>query len=229
MKRLSVVLSLYLLTSSVFCSVLVKGRLNIPKASLFSELISPETRVCLENDDVKTCIWPTSDGQFTFSDVKGGADFVLRAISREYWFDSARVRVDEGVITCYEYIPGTDWNYLGLELPYPVVLEAREKYNYYVPRQGFNPISLILSPYMLAMGFFLVMIVFMPKLMKNMADPEMMEQLQNASTAQDSTGDLGDQPELPAWALKFAQSMGVQLPSELDGSKRSKKSALKQK
>ena len=59
-------------------------------------------------------------------------------------------------------------------------------HTYFIPRTPFNPLSLLLSPYILMMGLPLLIMVMMPYLMKNM-DPEAMKEMQKA------------QKDMPSW------------------------------
>ncbi|KAF9585968.1 hypothetical protein BGW38_010736 [Lunasporangiospora selenospora] len=94
---------------------------------------------------------------------------------------------------------GTDWSNNDNTLPSPLVLSPRGQSSYFVPREGFKLSHLLANPMMLMMGFSVLMLFIMPKLMANM-DPEAMQEMQEM---QGSTPNF-EMPDLAATLAKFS-------------------------
>ncbi|TCD63996.1 hypothetical protein EIP91_004698 [Steccherinum ochraceum] len=116
------------------------------------------------------------DGRFTIPDVPQGT-YVLSVVAHEHAFEQLRIDVLEtdSLPEIRPYVPGTPLSPPSkITLPYPIVLSARGKYDFYVPRQSFNILAMFQNPMMVMMVFTAVMVLAMPYLMKNM-DPEALQ------------------------------------------------------
>ncbi|OJT11821.1 hypothetical protein TRAPUB_11616 [Trametes pubescens] len=94
--------------------------------------------------------------------------------------DGSFIRVDifesDSLPEVRPYFPGTPLSPAApATLPYPLVLSARGRYDYFVPRESFNVIAMFKNPMMMMMLGAGVLVLLMPTLMKNM-DPEVMEE-----------------------------------------------------
>ncbi|KAL1690396.1 hypothetical protein GGG16DRAFT_125742 [Schizophyllum commune] len=131
-------------------------------------------------------------GKFSISDVPAGT-FLLSVRAHDYMFDTLRVDVpepDENGTSpdpiVRPYVPGTPLDPpTQVTLPYPIVLTARGKYNYYTAPTSFNALGMLQNPMMLIMGVGFLMVIAMPYLMKSV-DPEALQEM-NANQAK-----LGD-------------------------------------
>lgn len=62
-------------------------------------------------------------------------------------------------------------------LPYPLVLQPAGRTGYFEKREGFKVSSLLANPMMLTMGFSVISLFVLPKLIQNM-DPETLKEIQ---------------------------------------------------
>jgi hypothetical protein len=63
---------------------------------------------------------------------------------------------------------GIDWNTTGYSVEYPLNIPAKQEADYFMVRQGFNLMGMFKNPMFLMMGFSAIMMLFMPKMMKQM-------------------------------------------------------------
>jgi len=116
---------------------------------------------------------------------------------------------------CIEYVyPGAPKQ----AIPHPLELTAHASYEYYEPRQGFTPFSILKNPMLLMMLLSVGGMVLMPKMMEGL-DPEQKEQMQKQMAMQqdpskmltqmfqDMTG-TGEEPEAPAIEKKPSAKAG---------------------
>ncbi|KAI0778106.1 hypothetical protein BD413DRAFT_506833 [Trametes elegans] len=133
-----------------------------------------QAKVVLDNGKLRGGV--TRDGSFVIPDVPAGT-YVLSVIAHDHHFDQLRIDVFEAdtLPEVRRYFPGTPLSPASAAaLPYPVVLAARAKNDYFVPRESFNVLAMFKNPMMMMMLGAGVLVLFMPTLMKNM-DPEVME------------------------------------------------------
>ncbi|PPQ76717.1 hypothetical protein CVT26_004378 [Gymnopilus dilepis] len=118
----------------------------------------------------------TAEGRFTIPDVPEGT-YLLSILSHDFTFDQLRVDVTNASLPeVRPYIPGTPFDPpSSVLLPYPIVLSAKEKADYFVPPESFNLAAMFSNPMMLLMVGVAVMMLGMPYLIKNM-DPEALEE-----------------------------------------------------
>lgn len=64
------------------------------------------------------------------------------------------------------YFPGTPLSPSSpVTLPYPLVLSAKQKHDYFVPRESFNVLAMFQNPMMMMMVGAGVLVLFMPTMM----------------------------------------------------------------
>ncbi|KAJ3790240.1 hypothetical protein GGU10DRAFT_371313 [Lentinula aff. detonsa] len=120
------------------------------------------------------------DGSFVIPNVPSGT-YLLSVISHDHKFDQMRIDIKDSTssgefIEVRPYIPGTPMNPAStILLPYPITISARERFNYFVPRESFNIMGMLKSPMILMMIFAGGLVLGMPYLMKNM-DPESLQE-----------------------------------------------------
>lgn len=133
-----------------------------------------QAKVVLDNGKMRGGV--TRDGGFLIPDVPAGT-YILSVIAHDHTFDKLRIDVfeTESLPEVRPYIPGTPLSPAStVTLPYPIVLPARQKNDYFIPRQSFNVVGMFQSPMMLMMLGMGVMVIAMPYLMKNM-DPDTLK------------------------------------------------------
>ncbi|KAF8649903.1 hypothetical protein AX16_005662 [Volvariella volvacea WC 439] len=115
------------------------------------------------------------DGQFTIPNVPRGT-FILSVQSHDFVFDQLRVDVGNASVVVRPYLPGTPLDPpSSVQLPHPIVLSAKQRYNYFVPQEHFSVASMLKNPMMILMIVAGGMVLAMPYLMKNI-DPEALEE-----------------------------------------------------
>ncbi|KAH9946691.1 hypothetical protein B0H21DRAFT_822606 [Amylocystis lapponica] len=169
----------------------------------------------------------TRDGIFTIPDVPAGT-YVLSVLARDFGFEKLRIDVfeSESLPEVRPYIPGTPLSPAApVTLPYPIVLHARQRNDYFVPPESFNVLGMLQNPMMLMMLGVGAMVLLMPYLMKNM-DPEALQDFKERQARMSSiqsslqSGDIksgfsalisaGDEPKaLTSGMAKQATTSGV--------------------
>ncbi|KAI0079584.1 hypothetical protein K474DRAFT_1591683 [Panus rudis PR-1116 ss-1] len=132
-------------------------------------------------DDGKYYGGITQSGSFVIPGVPEGI-YILSIEAHDHVFDRLRVDVhDASSETLPEIRPllaGTPLSTPAqVTLPYPILLHARGKYDYYVPKESFNLLGMFKNPMMMLMLFTGIMMLAMPYIMKNM-DPEALADFQ---------------------------------------------------
>ncbi|KAL0580295.1 hypothetical protein V5O48_001712 [Marasmius crinis-equi] len=133
------------------------------------------TKVILDNGEFSSGV--TQDGAFSIPNVTPGT-YLLSVLSHDFAFEQVRIDVvDESVVEVRPYVAGTPLNPpSAITLQYPIAIQAKQHYNYFVPPESFNIMGMLGSPMMLMMIFGGGMMLGMPYLMKNM-DPEALEDM----------------------------------------------------
>ncbi|KAI8825984.1 uncharacterized protein EV422DRAFT_617002 [Fimicolochytrium jonesii] len=129
--------------------------------------LGPNTKVTIDGGLLTTYV--TLDGSFSFADVPEG-NHILRVVSHLYSFDQVRVVVSSNGIMAYVSPAGTDWKRPGPPLLTPLSLPARGKYDFFVPREAFNFMSLLSNPMLLMSGVSMLLVFVLPKLSAAGAD-----------------------------------------------------------
>ncbi|KAK1223795.1 hypothetical protein PQX77_013319 [Marasmius sp. AFHP31] len=133
-----------------------------------------QTKVVLDNGNFVSNV--AQDGAFSIPNVTPGT-YLLSVLSHDFAFEQLRIDVGEKNVEVKPYIPGTPFNPpSSVTLQYPIVLQARQQYNYFVPPEAFNIMGMLGSPMMLMMIFGGGMMLAMPYLMKTL-DPEALEDM----------------------------------------------------
>lgn len=112
-----------------------------------------------------------SDGYFSFYDIPAGTH-LIEVVAMGYFFSPVRVHVNarlHGKIQAYQTENRVPLNELVLE-------PLREEY-YYEKREPFSLLGLLKSPMGLMIGFMVVAVFLLPKLMESI-DPEEMKRAQ---------------------------------------------------
>ncbi|KZT74696.1 hypothetical protein DAEQUDRAFT_760722 [Daedalea quercina L-15889] len=133
-----------------------------------------QSKVVLDNGKLQGGI--TRNGSFEIPDVSPGV-YILSVVSHDYHFDKLRVDVfeTESLPEVRPYIPGTPLSPPSpVTLPYPILLTARAKNDYFAPPQSFNLMGMFQSPMMLMMLVMGGMMLAMPYILKSM-DPEALQ------------------------------------------------------
>mmetsp|Transcript_10413 Transcript_10413/g.22638 ORF Transcript_10413/g.22638 Transcript_10413/m.22638 type:complete len:249 (-) Transcript_10413:305-1051(-) len=163
--------------SSTIITTSIQGRLRLPDPSQALN----STRITL-NDGSKHSTYTQPDGSFVFYRVPPGVH-LLDVQSREHHFSQVKIQLLEeamDVPKCIEYIyPGAPKQ----AIPHPLELTAHASYEYYEPRQGFSPFSILKNPMLLMMLVSVGGMVMMPKMMEGL-DPEQKEQMQKQMAMQ---------------------------------------------
>ncbi|KAG1168917.1 hypothetical protein G6F36_012161 [Rhizopus arrhizus] len=178
---------LYFLFASLFTCIVAAVNLEgkiIPNVVItdLSNLDYTTARVVLNGAQHVTRI--KSDGQFTFHNVQPGS-YLLEVQSVKYVFPKIRVDIkeDEKVWAAYTAL-GRDWNQFGNMIGYPFEIQAKTEADYFIQRQGFDLTSMLGNKMFLMMGVSGLMLIFMPKMMKQMQ--EMNEEMINEEGGQPS-------------------------------------------
>ncbi|CAO3593209.1 unnamed protein product [Absidia cylindrospora] len=130
-----------------------------------------------------------SDGTFSFDDVPAGS-YLLEVNNIDYIFPKLRVDVKENTVDGAYTVLGVGWDKTGYAIPHPFVLRAKAEADYFVERQGFNVMGMFKNPMFLMLGFSGIMMLVMPKMLKNL-DPEAMQDVaQSQSDAQNIMNDM---------------------------------------
>ncbi|KAJ8495881.1 hypothetical protein ONZ51_g1494 [Trametes cubensis] len=169
-------LTLFALASACASAALaldLKGRVQwTPQCPSLQEL--GQAKVVLDDGKLRGGV--TRDGSFVIPDVPAGT-YILSVIAHDYQFEPMRIDVFESdsLPEVRPYFPGTPLSPAApATLPYPIMLSARAKNDYFVPRESFNVLAMFKNPMMMMMLGAGVLVLLMPTLMKNM-DPEVLE------------------------------------------------------
>ncbi|KAJ1673772.1 hypothetical protein EV182_004584 [Spiromyces aspiralis] len=138
--------------------------------------LDPETRVIVNGGE--NAAYVMADGSFVVNGVREG-ESLLEVLSHKYEFPKIRLSIgtnEEGRASVAPRFvqPGHEWSTDAPTIEYPLKIQAINKHEFVVPREGFNIIGLFMNPYMLMIGASLVLVLIVPKLQANM-DPEVLQ------------------------------------------------------
>ncbi|KAF9115294.1 hypothetical protein BGX27_008296 [Mortierella sp. AM989] len=180
----------------------ISGVLIGPEDNPHPRDLSLRTRVILNGGDYTATI--SKEGRFVFPHVEEGS-YLLQVQSPQYLYSNIKVIVSQKETRAHAVSLGADWSNNDNAMQYPLVLTPRLAASYFAPREGFKISHLFANPMMLMMGFSLLMLFAMPKLMANM-DPEALEEIQGM---QDSTQMPSfEMPDISATLAKFSTGGG---------------------
>ncbi|KAG0365482.1 hypothetical protein BC939DRAFT_470784 [Gamsiella multidivaricata] len=190
------------LTATTASAAQVYGVLNGAGENPHPRDISGRTRVILSGGQYSAMI--TKDGKFVFPDVAAGS-YLLEVQSPQYIYPTVKVIVSGNDSKAYLVSLGTDWSNNDNVLQIPLTLNPRAPASYFIPREGFKLSHLFANPMMLMMGFSVLMLFIMPKLMANM-DSEAMEEMQGMQEATQMPN--FEMPDIAATLAKFSTGGG---------------------
>lgn len=151
----------------------INGRVKIPQGLGIKGIVTPgklsNVKVILNGGQNVTFLRP--DGYFSFHNVPAGTHLIEVAAIGHFF---SPVRVDVSARNPGKVQAALTENRKGLT---ELVLEPLREEQYYEIREPFNVMSLVKSPMGLMMGFMLIVVFLMPKLVENM-DPEEMRRAQ---------------------------------------------------
>jgi hypothetical protein len=154
----------------------LEGRLEFPDKTPFNVT----TRITLNNAEYTT--YSRADGSFVIFNVPPGIH-QLDVHSVSYHFGQIKIQLLEDSMDtpkCLEY------PYAGaLKQPtkYPLVLYPHAVYQYFEPRRGFSPFTMLKNPMVLMMVFSAGLMFLMPKMMEGL-DPEEKAKMKSQMEAQ---------------------------------------------
>ncbi|KAF9436412.1 hypothetical protein BGZ76_004046 [Entomortierella beljakovae] len=137
---------------------------------------------------------------FSSPDVPAGS-YLLQVQSSQFVYPSIRLVIGENDARAHLVNFGTDWSNNDNPLALPLVLVPRATASYFIPREGFKISHLFANPMMLMMGFSVLMLFAMPKLMANM-DSEAMDEIQGMQDAAQMPN--FEMPDIAATLAKFS-------------------------
>ncbi|KAK3807751.1 MAG: hypothetical protein J3Q66DRAFT_356391 [Benniella sp.] len=136
--------------------------------------LSTRTRVVLSGGAYSAVI--NRDGKFVFSNVPEGS-YLLEVQSPQYIYPVIKLTITDKQPRAHLVTLGADWSNNDNILPLPLTLSPRGPATFFIAREGFKISHLFANPMMLMMGFSVLMLFIMPKMMANM-DPEAMQEVQ---------------------------------------------------
>ncbi|KAK4742699.1 hypothetical protein SAY87_000700 [Trapa incisa] len=158
----------------------INGRVKIPSAVVGAKGFGlqgkiSDVKVILNGGQRATFLRP--DGYFSFPDVPAGTH-LIEVAALGYLFSP--IRVDVSARNPGKVQAALTENRRALN---ELVLEPLREEQYYEIREPFSIMSIVKSPMGLMMGFMLIVVFLMPKLMENM-DPEEIKRAQEEMRSQ---------------------------------------------
>ncbi|CAG8535498.1 7233_t:CDS:2 [Funneliformis mosseae] len=190
-----VFLSLFAIPSICIETYKIEGRL-VPNLSQ----LEPTTKIVLDGGKYSTLI--RKNGKFKRKEKKTNdlillsrdnvppGSYLLEVSSRKFIYPKIRIDVDPRGVRPFVTITGSEWSYNGPALQYPLELSARSTADYFLAREGFSITSLFANPYIIMMGFSVVILFIMPKMMANL-DQDALKELQE-NQAQNPLAEMPD-------------------------------------
>ncbi|CAG8716336.1 3897_t:CDS:2 [Dentiscutata erythropus] len=155
----------------------VEGRFALNNVLKDISQLEPTTKVVLDGGKYSTFI--RKDGKFVIDNVPPGS-YLFEVLSRKYIYPRLKIVVEsDGEVLPSVTIIGSEWDNKGPSLPYPLELYARAPADYFIPREGFSITSLLFNPYIIFMGFSVILLLVMPKMMANLDQTALQELQQN--------------------------------------------------
>ncbi|KAF9214821.1 hypothetical protein BGZ59_002881 [Podila verticillata] len=192
--------------SSLVSAFQISGNLNGLGENPHPKDLSIKTRVVLSGGEYSAMV--SKEGRFTFPNVPEGS-YLLEVQSSQYIYPTLKVIVAAKESRAFMVTPGADWSNNDNQLQFPLTLTPRAAASFFIPREGFKISHLFANPMMLMMGFSVLMLFVMPKLLSNM-DPEAMEEMQGQDAPQMPNFEM---PDIAATLAKFSTGGGSPQPS----------------
>ncbi|KAG0338109.1 hypothetical protein BG004_007351 [Podila humilis] len=175
--------------SSLVSAYQISGSLNGLGENPHPRDLSINTRVVLSGGEYSAMV--TKEGRFTFPNIPEGS-YLLEVQSPQYIYPTLKVIVTAKESKASMVALGTDCQ------------------KTIVPREGFKISQIFANPMMLMMGFSVLMLFVMPKLLSNM-DPEAMEEMQAQGGAPEMP--TFEMPDIAATLAKFSTGGSSPQPS----------------
>ncbi|KAF0354549.1 putative membrane protein [Gigaspora margarita] len=170
-------ISFLILPTTSSDSFKIEGKFALNNVLKDTSHLEPTTKVVLDGGKYSTFV--RKDGKFVIDNVPPGS-YLFEVLSRKFIYPRLRVDVDSnGEIRPFVTIIGSEWSNQGPSLPYPLELFARAPADYFIPREGFSITSLLFNPYIILMGFGVILLLVMPKMMANLDQAALQELQQN--------------------------------------------------
>ncbi|KAF3940758.1 hypothetical protein ABW19_dt0207105 [Dactylella cylindrospora] len=153
--------------------VTIVGSIKPNQALPSLALLPPSTTVTLSNDILhdSRVSHVFANGAFKFQNVKPGS-YLLEVQCRTHLFPSLRVDVgSEGLIEVFGTFRGNEWDNKGERRPHPIDIAPAKASEFFLTREGFNPMKLLGNPMILIAIVGFGAMTLMPKMVENM-DPE---------------------------------------------------------
>ncbi|KAF9131363.1 hypothetical protein BGW39_001871 [Mortierella sp. 14UC] len=176
--------------------------------------LATETRVLLSGGQFSSMV--TKDGKFRFTNVPEGT-YLLEVQSPQYTYPTVKVTLAGKETKANLVSFGFDWSNNDNPLQFPLTLVPRGPTSFFIPREGFKISSLFANPMMLMMGFSVLMLFVMPKMMANM-DAEQMDEMQGMQ--EDMQMPSFEMPDISATLAKFTTGASSSSPQIASGKKR---------
>jgi len=199
-----VVLAALMLCAHMFASIHAAGGMNIQGRIFVPETMTPPTLEISLNNGERSAL-SRLDGSFILEGVPDGL-YSLQVVSVDWIFPSYQVTVAGGqVLTSYH-----NEKRQKRELQLPLRLEPIGKPMYFEPRQQMSVSSMFMNPMGMMMGFMLLTVVILPKMMGAM-DPEEMKKMQ-----EDMKKNQADQPDPQKLLGSFFGGAAAEADSDSD-------------
>lgn len=190
-----ILISLFAIPSFCVETYKIEGKL-VPSSTLKDlTQLEPTTKIILDGGKYSALI--RKNGKFVIDDVPQGS-YLLEISSKKFIYPKIRVDVDSEGVRPFVTIIGSEWSNTGPSLQYPLELSARSTSEYFMVRDGFSIASLFANPYIIMMGFSVLLLFIMPKMMANM-DPDALRELQENQTQ----NPLAEMPDLSSTIANF--------------------------
>ncbi|KAK6352642.1 hypothetical protein TWF730_009460 [Orbilia blumenaviensis] len=216
--------SLFLLTilfPSLISAVNVIGSIKPNNILQSLTLLPPSTSVSLSAGNLadSRTSHVYSSGAFKFQDVKPGS-YLLEVNCRTHLFPSLRVDVSsDGLVEVYGTFRGNEWDNKGERRPHPIDISPVRGSEFYIVREGFNPMKLLSNPMILIAIVAIGGMTLMPKMVENM-DPETRAEFEKQQQNSVLSGGQNNPLQSFDMAGYLAGSSSKPQPKSGNGSKR---------
>ncbi|KAG0380111.1 hypothetical protein BGX24_010141 [Mortierella sp. AD032] len=176
--------------------------------------LSVDTRVLLSGGQFSSMV--TKEGRFRFTNIPEGT-YLLEVQSTQYTYPTVKVTLAGKESKANMVSLGYDWSNNDNPLQLPITLVPRGPTSFFIPREGFKISSLFANPMMLMMGFSVLMLFVMPKMMAGM-DAEQMEEMQGMQ--EDMQMPSFEMPDISATLAKFTTGASTSSSPQIGSGKK---------